>query len=213
MRAGRSPGPKGATASMGGGRHADAADDGVVNEADAKSAPKGQRSGDSRKRGSHAGALQGSGGWFDELRVGDTFASALTVTETHIVIGAGLIGDFNPHHVNAEYARGTRFGTPILHGMLTSSIMGAAVGMYFHGTAIAFLEHRTRFLAPVRAGDTVTTTWTITHLVDKPRHAGGVVMLTATAANQTGAIVADGEARIMVSARPAAGDSINTKRV
>ena len=64
------------------------------------------------------------------------------MTETHIVMGAGLIGDFNPHHVNADYAKGTRFGTPILHGMLTSAIMGAAVGMYFHGTAIAYLEHR-----------------------------------------------------------------------
>ena len=97
--------------------------------------------------------LQGSGKWFDEVRIGDTFASALTITETHIVMGAGLIGDFNPHHVNAEFAKGTRFGTTILHGMMTSSIMGAAVGMYFHGTAIAYLEHRTRFLAPVRAGD------------------------------------------------------------
>jgi acyl dehydratase len=53
------------------------------------------------------------------------------------VLGAGLIGDFNPHHVDDEYAKGTRFGTRILHGMLTSALMGAPVGMYFHGTAIA----------------------------------------------------------------------------
>src|SRR4030095_6410063 len=104
-------------------------------------------------------AIEGSGKRFGDVRVGDTFASALTVTETHIVLGAGLIGDFNPHHTNAEYAKRARFGTPILHGMLTSSIMGAAVGMYFHGTAIAYLEHNARFLAPVRAGDTMTTTW------------------------------------------------------
>jgi acyl dehydratase len=156
-------------------------------------------------------ALRGSGRWFDEVRIGEAFASALTVTETHIVVGAGLIGDFNPHHVNAEYAKGTRFGTPILHGMLTSSIMGAAVGMYFHGTAIAYLEHRARFLAPVRAGDTLTTTWTIAELLDKPRHGGGIVVLTGTARNQDGIAVADGEARILVSARASAGDSIDTK--
>ena len=96
-------------------------------------------------------ALQGSGVWFDDVRVGDRFASAVTITETHIVMGAGLIGDFNPHHMNAEFAKTTRFGTPILHGMITSSIMGAAVGMYFHGTAVAYLEHHARFLAPVRA--------------------------------------------------------------
>ena len=146
-------------------------------------------------------ALQRSGAWFDDVRVGDTFASALTVTETHIVLGAGLIGDFNPHHVNAEFAKTTRFGTPILHGMLTSSIMGAAVGMYFHGTAIAYLEHRARFIAPVRAGDTLTTTWTIAELIDKPKHDGGVVALTGVAANQDGVVVAQAEARMLVSRR------------
>jgi acyl dehydratase len=145
--------------------------------------------------------LIGSGRWFDELRVGDTFASALTVTETHIVVGAGLIGDTNPHHMNAEYAKTSRFGTPILHGMLTSSIMGAAVGMYFHGTAIAYLEHRVRFLAPVRAGDTLTTTWTVAELLDKPQHHAGVVALTGKAVMQTGVVVAEAEARMLVSRR------------
>lgn len=148
-------------------------------------------------------ALQRSGQWFDDVGAGDAFTSALTITETHIVMGAGLIGDFNPHHVNAEYAKGTRFGTPILHGMMTSSIMGAAVGMYFHGTAIAYLEHRARFLAPVRAGDTLTTTWTVRELLAKPRHGGGIVVLGGIAANQTGTTVAEAEARILVGARPA----------
>ncbi|HEY3584673.1 MAG TPA: MaoC family dehydratase [Casimicrobiaceae bacterium] len=146
--------------------------------------------------------LTGSGRWFDELATGDTFASALTITETHIVLGAGLIGDTNPHHTNAEFARTARFGTPILHGMLTSSIMGAAVGMYFHGTAVAYLEHRARFVAPVRAGDTMTSTWTIVELVDKPAHGGGVVTLSGTATIQTGVVVAEAEARMLVSLKP-----------
>ena len=102
--------------------------------------------------------LDGSGAWFDEVSPGDSFARSLTITETHLVLGAGLLGDFNPHHVDEEYARGERFGTRILHGMLTSSIMGAAVGMYFHGTAIAYLEQYARFEAPVRPGDTLATT-------------------------------------------------------
>lgn len=155
--------------------------------------------------------LVGSGRSFDEVHVGDTFASALTVTETHIVIGAGLIGDTNPHHMNVEYAKGTRFGTPILHGMLTSSIMGAAVGMYFHGTAIAYLEHRAGFLAPVRAGDTLTTTWTIAELLDKPKHAGGIVVLDGVATIQSGDVVAESHARILVGRRPASGDRAGTK--
>ena len=145
--------------------------------------------------------LTGSGRWFDDTRVGDTFASALTITETHIVMGAGLIGDTNPHHVNAEYAKGTRFGTPILHGMLTSAIMGAAVGMYFHGTAIAYLEHHARFVAPVRAGDTLTTTWTIVDTLDKPAHGAGIVALRGQATNQNGLVVAEADARMLVARR------------
>jgi len=152
-------------------------------------------------------ALQGSGAWFDDVRVGDSFTSAVTITETHIVLGAGLIGDFNPHHMNAEFAKTTRFGTPILHGMITSSIMGAAVGMYFHGTAVAYLEHHARFLAPVRAGDTVTTTWTVTETIPKPRHGGGIVVLAATAFNQQNVVVASAEARMLVAARAAGADA------
>ena len=146
--------------------------------------------------------LVGSGRWFDELAINDAFSSALTITETHIVMGAGLIGDTNPHHMNAEYAKAKRFGTPVLHGMLTSAIMGAAVGMYFHGTAVAYLEHRVRFLAPVRAGDTLTTTWTIRELVDKPKHGAGVVVVTGQATIQTGEVVAEAEARMLVERRP-----------
>ena len=152
-------------------------------------------------------ALQGSGAWFDDVRVGDSFTSAVTITETHIVLGAGLIGDFNPHHMNAEFAKTTRFGTPILHGMTTSSIMGAAVGMYFHGTAVAYLEHHARFLAPVRAGDTLTTTWTVAETIAKPRHGGGIVVLTATASNHENVVVASAEARMLVAARAAGADS------
>jgi acyl dehydratase len=123
-----------------------------------------------------------SGRGYDEVAVGDSFSRTITITDTHLVLGAGLIGDFNPHHVNDEYAKSSRFGTRILHGMITSALMGAPVGMYFHGTAIAYIEHAARFKAPVRAGDTLTTTWTVTAKHAKPKHGGGVVVLSAPAA-------------------------------
>lgn len=145
--------------------------------------------------------MDNSGRWYDEVCVGETFSRSITITETHLVLGAGLIGDFNPHHTNDEYAKSSRFGTRILHGMLTSAMMGAPVGMYFHGTAIAYLEHAARFLAPVRAGDTLATTWTVTDRLDKPRHGGGVVVLQGVCRNQDGIDVADADARILVFAR------------
>ena len=148
--------------------------------------------------------MDASGAWYDDVAVGDSFSRSVTVTDTHLVLGAGLIGDFNPHHTDDEYAKGTRFGTRILHGMLTSALMGAPVGMYFHGTAIAYLEHNARFKAPVRAGDTLKTRWTVTARDDRPRHGGGVVILRGECRNQDDVVVAEADGKILVRARSAA---------
>ena len=141
------------------------------------------------------------GRWFDELAVGDTFGSTVTITETHLVLGAGYVADFNPLHVDEEFARKSRFGGRILHGMLTSALMGGPVGMYFHGTAIAYLEHNARFLAPVRPGDTLCIAWSIARLVPKPAHGGGIVEMTGTASNQEGIVAAEATGKIMVFSR------------
>jgi acyl dehydratase len=145
--------------------------------------------------------MDDTGHWYDEVRIGETFSRSITITDTHLVLGAGLIGDFNPHHVNDEYAKTTRFGTRILHGMITSALMGAPVGMYFHGTAIAYLEHAARFKAPVRAGDTLTSTWTVVARHDKFKYRGGVVVLTGVCRNQDGAVVAEADGKMLVHAR------------
>ena len=86
-----------------------------------------------------------SGRGYNEVNIGDSYDSALTLTETHIVLGAGLFGDFNPLHVNQPFAADTRYAGRIAHGYLTSNVMAAQLGMIFHGTAIAYLEHSCRF--------------------------------------------------------------------
>jgi 3-hydroxybutyryl-CoA dehydratase len=149
-------------------------------------------------------AAKAHGRWFDELAVGETFASSVTITEAHLMIGAGYVADFNPLHVDEEFARKSRFGGRILHGMLTGALMGGPVGMHFHGTAIAYLEHNARFLAPVRPGDTLAISWTIERLVPKPAHGGGIAELAGTATNQNGVVAARATGKIMVFARPTA---------
>jgi len=145
-------------------------------------------------------ALVGSGITYDAVRVGERFVNRVTVTETHLVLGAGLIGDFNPLHVDEVQAAASRYGGRILHGMLTSALMGAPLGMLFHGTAIAFLEHQVRFLAPVRAGDTLSTAWKVVEKHDKPKHAGGIVVLHGESRNQDTVVVAVAEAKMLVAA-------------
>ncbi len=138
---------------------------------------------------------------YDEVKVGDSFDSAMTVTETHLVLAAGLFGDFNPLHTNELHGRQSRFGSRILHGPFTSALVSAPVGMYFGGTAIAYLEHTCRFKAPVRAGDTLTTTWTIVEKHSKPRHKGGIAVLSGVCRNQEGEVVVEADGKILVKNR------------
>jgi acyl dehydratase len=138
---------------------------------------------------------------FDEVEVGETFSTSLTVTETHLVLAAGLFGDFNPLHVDDSHAAKSRFGGRILHGPFTSALISAPAGMYFHGTAIAYLEHNCRFKAPVRPGDTLRTTWTIAERLEKPTHGGGILVLRARCENQHGDVVAEADGKMLVAAR------------
>lgn len=146
--------------------------------------------------------MDGSGHWFDDLAVGDSFSRTLTITDAHLVTSAGLLGDFNPLHVDEVFARASRFGGRILHGMMTSALMGGPVGMHFYGTANAYLEHNARFVAPVRPGDTLTIAWTIVALTPKPKQGGGIAAMDGTATNQAGVLTTLATGKILVYNRP-----------
>jgi 3-hydroxybutyryl-CoA dehydratase len=141
------------------------------------------------------------GKWYDEVAVGERFGTSVTVTETQLVLGSGMFGDFNPLHVDEEFAKKSMFGTRILHGPFTSALISAPVGMYFARTALAYLEHHCRFKAPVRPGDTLSTEWTVTEKLDKPKHRGGICVLGGVSKNQRGEIVVEAEGKILVSSK------------
>lgn len=138
---------------------------------------------------------------YDQVSVGETFSTSLTVTEAHLVLASGLFGDFNPLHVDDAHAKKSRLGGRVLHGPFTSALISAPAGMYFHGTAIAYLEHNCRFKLPVRPGDTLKTTWTVTERLDKPKHGGGIVVMRARCENQRGELVAEADGKMLVGNR------------
>lgn len=142
------------------------------------------------------------GKWYDELSIGERFGTRLTVTEAHLVLGSGLFGDFNPLHVDEAYAKQSMFGGRILHGPFTSALVAAPVGMYFSGTALAYLEHACRFKAPVRPGDTLESQWTVVEKLDKPKHQGGIAVLRCACTNQKGELVLEADGKILVASRP-----------
>ncbi|MCX8113821.1 MAG: MaoC family dehydratase [Burkholderiaceae bacterium] len=139
---------------------------------------------------------------YADVRVGDVYVRTVTIEERHLSQGAALIGDFNPLHVDEDFARRSKFGGRILHGVLTSALMGAELGMVFAGTALGYLEHNARFLAPVRIGDILTIRWTVTGLMPKPKHGGGIVVAEGIAVNQHGVTVCTATGKMLVGSLP-----------
>ena len=144
------------------------------------------------------------GKWYDEIAVGERFGTRVTVTETHLVLGSGMFGDFNPLHVDEEFSRKSLFGTRILHGPFTGALIAAPVGNYFAGTALAYLEYACRFKAPVRPGDTIATEWTVTEKIAKPKRNGGILVMRCESRNQNHEIAVEADGKLLVANRPAA---------
>ncbi len=136
---------------------------------------------------------------FSQFGIGDCFGDDVTVAERDLVDAAQLIGDFNPLHVDAVFAAQSRFGGTILHGVITSALMSAPFGNLVAGSAIAYLQHDARFLAPVCAGDTLSITWRVIELAPKPSHGGGVVTAECEARNQRDELVATAHGKMLVS--------------
>jgi len=104
------------------------------------------------------------GHFIEDLEPGMSAFYSRTVTEADIVMFAGISGDFNPLHLNREFAEKTHFGSTIAHGMLTASLISTVVGTKLPGPGAIYMSQNLRFTAPVRAGDTVTAVATVTRV-------------------------------------------------
>ena len=133
---------------------------------------------------------------FDELRVGQQAAFAKTVTETDVVLFAGVTGDLNPVHVNQPEAEKSPFGGRIAHGMLTAGFISAALAMKLPGPGAIYLSQSLRFLRPVHIGDTVTARVEVTEVLHRTRR----LRLSTRCRNQQGELVVDGDAVVLVPA-------------
>ena len=97
------------------------------------------------------------GVFIDELKVGDTFTSpSKTLTDAHFLFFSGLTGDNHPIHYDVEYAKQTRFGKPLAHGLMLASMTALGAGPASHRLdGFIFHEQGSRFLKPVAVGDTI----------------------------------------------------------
>lgn len=133
---------------------------------------------------------------FEDLSLGLQATVSRTITDTDLRNFTGVSGDTNPMHLNEEYAKATPFGGIIVHGLLTASLISAAIGTKLPGPGCIYMNQTLRFLAPVRVGDTVYATVTVKELMPEKNR-----VLLDTRCTVKGKPVIEGEALIKVPSR------------
>jgi len=129
----------------------------------------------------------------DEIAMGEKASVTRTISEADVLQFADLTGDRNPVHIDEEYARQSMFGMRIAHGSFTTALISGVLGMQLPGLGTIAYESRCRFRYPVYFGDTITAT---VEAVEK-NQAKNLVKFKCSWTNQSGVVVADGEAVVM----------------
>jgi 3-hydroxybutyryl-CoA dehydratase len=130
---------------------------------------------------------------FEEIQPGDRSSFSKTIAESDLYQFAGISGDFNPIHVNEEFARKTRFGKRIAHGILTASLVSTVIGTSMPGKNSIYLSQDLKFVAPVFIGDTLTAEVTVLEKVEAKR----ILVLDTRVINHEGKTVLTGQAKVM----------------
>ena len=149
---------------------------------------------------------QPRGLYFEDLTLGLKVTSAgRTISEADIMQFAGLSGDWNPLHVDAEYARQSIFGERVAHGLLGLSIAsGLAMQLGFlDRTVEAFTSLDWKLRAPIKIGDTIRMTAEVTKTRAMGK-SGGFVTFNVVVKNQRDETVQRGEWMIVVKGKPKA---------
>jgi len=128
------------------------------------------------------------------IKIGDSFKKDRLVTDELVRAFAEVSGDYNPIHLDEEFAKTTRFGRRIAHGMLSGAFISAVLGYELTEKKIVYLSQTLKFTAPVFIGDTVTTAATVTAI----REDKNIVTMDTICTNQNGETLVKGESVVMV---------------
>ena len=136
----------------------------------------------------------GRGLTYEEFEQGAIYKTqARTITEADVAAFAGLSGDFNPIHVDAESAKNSPFGERIAHGMLTVAISTGLANLtgLMEGTTIALMEQNIKYKAAVKFGDTIRLQMEVIEKRETSKPDRGIVKLAAKILNQRDELVVD----------------------
>jgi acyl dehydratase len=141
--------------------------------------------------------------YFDDIELGEEYESpGRTVTEADIVMFAGLSGDYNVLHTDAEFMKQSIFGERIAHGLLGLAIQA---GLFTRATqpfaTMAFVGLRWKFKGPIKIGDTIRVRAKVLAKKETSKPDRGVITLDRKVLNQRGEVVQEGETDLMVERR------------
>jgi 3-hydroxybutyryl-CoA dehydratase len=145
------------------------------------------------------------GRYFEEFEIGESIETpARTITEADVVMFAGLSGDYNPLHTDAEFAKETMFGERIAHGMLGLSIVSGLAWRtgFMEGTADALISVETKFRNAVKFGDTIRARFEVRQKKEMKRLGGGFVTFNVVALNQRDETIQKGEWTVLIRSAP-----------
>lgn len=129
------------------------------------------------------------------FKVGDSAEITKTIEQVDVDAFAAVTGDHNPVHVDEEFAKTTRFGRRIAHGMLTASLISSVLANKLPGEGSVYLGQTLQFVAPVFPGDEITARVTVKEIrEDKP-----ILKLETICMNQRDEIVVRGEATVLAA--------------
>jgi acyl dehydratase len=149
--------------------------------------------------------------YFDDVNIGDEWTSqGRTITEADIVNFAGVSGDFNPIHVDHEFAAGTPFRRPIAHGLLVWSI-GAGLSLWAPPmrTLALVSSANWEFKEPVFIGDTIRMISKVAAKEERARGRRGIVTWHRQIVKQDGKIVQEGQTLTLVEGRRGRGEKVS----
>jgi acyl dehydratase len=143
--------------------------------------------------------------WFEEIEVGEEYESpGRTVTETDIVLFAGLSGDYNVLHTDAEFMKSSIFGERIAHGLLGLTIQAGLFTRAAQAYAtLGFTELSWKFRGPIRIGDTIRLRARVSAKKETAEADRGLVTVERQVLNQRDEVVQEGETDLLVERRPA----------
>ena len=131
---------------------------------------------------------------YSSIQIGQTAQFSRLITDDDILQFANLTGDFNPLHVDHEYASKTQFKDRVAHGMLIGSLFSTLVGMHLPGKKSLYLSQSLNFIKPVRAGDEVMVSGEVVSKVDALQ----LLVLRTKVFNKAKEVLIDGEAKVKV---------------